>query len=91
MKQLDLFDIEREEPIVKPVIKKKRLELLGFARVTATPSDYPIDPEDQYYISSYTGKRGKIVTIHKGINVSFELEFTNGQKAWFYETELTGE
>lgn len=44
--------------------------------------------EDAYVLSAFSGKKGKVVGIHQGKVISYEVQLNTGDVTYFYSREL---
>lgn len=87
--QLSLFE-EQEDVNQKPsIICTPRFQPNDL--LTIKHPDNSMDPEDYYYVSSFAGKQGNVMSIKVLDNgkVCYEIIFPNDSVGIFYEEDLT--
>jgi ribosomal protein L21E len=89
--QLSIFDIpiEETEPKVQENEQEEVFEIGDRVKVKDLDEvDFKMSVEDAYFLKAYSGKKGKIVDIHRGKTVSYKIQLNNGELIYAYAREL---
>lgn len=76
--ELQENETEYTEFHLKDEVKIKKLEYI----------QHEVFLEDVHILETYGGKKGKVISVHNGKEKSYEIEFDNGEKHYFYSKEL---